>query len=496
MTHIRFTPEDLELFSRASHDRNPLHLSEEYARRTPYGGRVVFGVLDGLAAMGTIPDRPGQVLSSVEFEFFDTALLGIDYSVQIRENSETEVAVQVMDGRRPVLDAILGFRDVAAAHWRAGSAQAGMTTPRELASGELCVGRSAEGRYGPPQIDLAELYSKLGLDKSWLRPQHVAALMWSSYLIGMELPGKRALFSRVRVEFEDVAETSSPFDYAVEISAVSPVGELTIEGTLSSGGDTWAQVELAAHVREDVPPITVAAVERLAGRSEYLKGKVAVVTGGSRGLGAALVYALALQGCAVVLNFARNRSLAEQVRNSLADVPGKVILDQGDAGSPEWSAEAAARIAAQFSRLDLLICNASPPLLPLWLESDAAERVNRFINSSVAMVSAPLIGFLPQLAANKGWNVLISSVAATQPHPHFPHYSVAKSAAEALVRSAATEYRTISSLIVRPSRLLTDLTNTPLGRKGAMAPEVVAAAIARRLQAPTCAGQVELLEAF
>jgi acyl dehydratase len=57
MTHIRFTPEDLELFSRASHDRNPLHLSDEYARRTPYGGRVVFGVLDGLTAKGSIGAR-------------------------------------------------------------------------------------------------------------------------------------------------------------------------------------------------------------------------------------------------------------------------------------------------------------------------------------------------------------------------------------------------------------------------------------------------------
>ena len=178
MTHIRFTPEDLELFSCASHDRNPLHLSEEYARRTPYGGRVVFGVLDGLAAMAAVPDRQGQFLSSVEFEFFDTALLGIDYSVQIRENSDTELAVQVMDGRRPVLEAILGFRDVAPARWISGSAQAGTTTARELNSNELRVGYRAEGRYGPPQIHLTPLCSRLGLDKPWLKPQHVAALMW------------------------------------------------------------------------------------------------------------------------------------------------------------------------------------------------------------------------------------------------------------------------------------------------------------------------------
>lgn len=496
MTHIRFTPEDLELFSRASHDRNPLHLSDEYARRTPYGGRVVFGVLDGLTAMGTIPDRPGQVLSTVEFEFFDTALLGIDYSVQIRENDERELSVQVMDGRRPVLEAVLGFVNGKAGVWTPGPAHAGATEPRELTSRELPVGHHVAGRYGPSETDLAQLRSKLGLKQSWLASQHVAALMWSSYLIGMEMPGKRALFSRLRVEFEDTTDVDSPFDYDAEITSVSPVGELTIEGTLSSRGDVWARVELAAHVREDVPPITVASVEKFTGRSDKLQGKVALVTGASRGLGSALVHALALHGCIVVLNFARNCTLAEQVRESLSEAAGKVILDQGDAGTPEWCRQSAARIASQFGGLDFLMCNASPPLLPLWLEGDAAERVNAFVNSSIAMVSSPLMGFLPQLAARKGWNVLISSVAATQPHPHFPHYSAAKCAAEALVRSAATEYRTVSSLIVRPSRLLTDLTNTPLGRKGAMAPEVVASAIVRRLEAPSCAGQVELLEAF
>lgn len=495
MKRIRFTPQDVELFSRASHDRNPLHLSEEYARRTPYGGRVVFGVLDGLTAMGSIPDRPGQAVSSVELEFFDTALLGIDYSLQVRENDDGEIAIQVTDGRRPVLEAVVSFVPGKPGTWTAGAPQASAALAQELSGTDLPIGYHVGGTYGAPESELIELCSKLGLNKSWLGPQHVAALMWSSYLIGMELPGKRALFSRLRIEFEDVPKVSSPFDYRAEITAVSPVGELSIEGILSSGGETWARAELAAHVREDVPPITVSSVERFTGRSESLKGKVALVTGASRGLGSALVHGLALQGCTVVLNFARSRTLAEQIRDSI-NGSGTVVLEQGDAGSPEWCEEAAIRIEANFGRLDFLVCNASPALLPLWLEADAARRVNEFIQGSVSLVSSPIMAFLPQVAANKGWNVLISSVAATQPHPHFPHYSVAKCAAEALVRSAATEYRSVSSLIVRPARLLTDLTNTPLGRKGAMAPELVAAGIVNRLRREPSPGKVELLEQF
>ena len=65
MATVCFTKQDLELFSAASHDRNPLHISEEYARTTPYGEPVVFGILGALAALSHLPDRQGMVLGGV-----------------------------------------------------------------------------------------------------------------------------------------------------------------------------------------------------------------------------------------------------------------------------------------------------------------------------------------------------------------------------------------------------------------------------------------------
>ena len=140
-----------------------------------------------------------------------------------------------MDGRRPVLEVLLGFREGSAAKWTPGTAHADATQPRDITSGELPVGCRSAGKYGPAEPEFSNLLSHLGLNKSWLAPQHVAALMWASYLIGMEMPGKRALFSRLRMEFENVPKVGSPFDYEAQVTAVSPVGELTIAGTLSSG---------------------------------------------------------------------------------------------------------------------------------------------------------------------------------------------------------------------------------------------------------------------
>lgn len=499
MKTIHFTAADLDLFSVASLDRNPLHLSEEYARRTPYGSRVVFGILNGLMALGRtkVADRPDCVLASVEFEFFDIALLGIDYSVHIDESGPSQSTVRVMDGRRPVLEAVLTFlpgRPSCA--WVPIDCPPSRTEAADLAGSQLAVGQKVQMKYSPSPSALNEVRSRAQLTQPWATSAFVAALMWTSYLIGMELPGRRALFSRAMIEFAECPRTAVPIDCTAEIAEISDLGELTIRGALACNGVSWAKITLGAHVREDLPRLTTESVEKLVGRSSALAGKVALVTGGSRGLGAALVRALALQGCTVLLNFLRQRIEAEQLLESLAQTPGKVFLEQGDVTNLAWCEETRTRISEQLKRLDVLICNASPPLLPLWLETSAATRVNEFIQSSLAMVSAPTMVFAPMLASSKGWNVLISSTAVGQPHPYFPHYVVAKCAAEAVARAAGTEYRAITSLLVRPSRLLTDLTNTPLGRKGALSPELVAAAVVKRLMGTRSPGKVEILDQF
>lgn len=497
MNTIHFTGEELDLFSAASHDRNPLHLSDEYARRTPYGGRVVFGVLDALKALAILPDRPGATLSSVELEFFDTALLGIHYFVEHAENSATESTLRVMDGRRPVLEAVLTFQsEPASPPSNPGSWPATLSAPRDFSSSQMTVGTAVRGTYGPSFAELRTLCSRIQINEIGVTPLHIAAMMWSSYLVGMELPGKRALFSRLRIEFQHMRAAAAPFDYEAEIIEVSDMGELTIRGTLHSNSITWARVTLGTHVREDLPLASTESVEKMVGRSQKLSGKVALVTGSSRGLGASLVRVLSLHGCTVLLNFVRSQHQAEQLRDTLAQVPGQVVLVPGDAGSAKWCEDTEKRVMQDFGKLDLLVCNASPPLLPLWLETSAAARVNNFIERSVSLVSAPMMTFLPLLADVKGWNVLISSTAVNQPHPHFPHYVVAKCAAEAMLRAASTEYRTVSSLIVRPARLLTDLTNTPLGRRGALAPECVAAAVLNRVLGDPAAGRVEILDKF
>ena len=499
MTKIRFTTEDLEQFQSASHDRNPLHTSHDYARRTAYGGRVVYGVLNAIKALGKAAalDRIGWVLSTIECDFFDVASIGVEYSVTTTEHSPSEITLQVSDGRRPVLEVVLTFRPGTARSVQELPGNVSLRSDaHNLQISDFRVGQHVSGTYGTCQRQLEALCDRAGLNGGWGHAPEISALLWASYLIGMELPGKRALFSRLVIEFQPDTLAGTPFQYHAEIERISDIGELSIRAELSSEGHTWAKATINAYVREDVPVATTEKIEKLVGHSKSLVGRVALVTGASRGLGACIVRALALHGCTVVMNFLSSQLEAEQVRDSLAQASGNVLLERGDAADIEWCIELQHRMAEGHKRLDFLVCNASPPLLPLWLEPSAAARLNEFLVKSLAMVTAANAAFMPLVAESEGWNVLISSTAVTQVHPHFPHYAAAKAAAEAIARAAVAEYRAVSGLIVRPARLLTDLTNTPLGRKGATPPELIAASIVKRLLGMPCPGKVEVLEGF
>src|SRR6185503_14882302 len=140
------------------------------------------------------------------------------------------------------------------------------------------------------------LLDRLGVRQSWAEPLPMAVLLWSSYLVGMELPGRRALFGSLAVELAGEAEPCAPFDYEARVASLTPRGEHRIAATIAMGGRRIAELAITALVREDSPAASAAEIEARVGRSEALRGKVALVTGASRGLGAALAQALAFQG--------------------------------------------------------------------------------------------------------------------------------------------------------------------------------------------------------
>jgi NAD(P)-dependent dehydrogenase (short-subunit alcohol dehydrogenase family) len=165
----------------------------------------------------------------------------------------------------------------------------------------------------------------------------------------------------------------------------------------------------------------------------------------------------------------------------------------GDAADLDALRRLRERVLKEHGCLDFLICNACPPLLPLLLEPEAAERIGAYINAAVSLTLAPLSEFLDLLNRSGGCAVIISSTVVESPVREWPHYVAAKRAVEALAGVAALQYPRVRTLIVRPKKLLTALTNTPLGRLGAASPGPLANRIAARLEYPMDPGTVEIL---
>src|SRR5262249_6077543 len=89
-----------------------------------------------------------------------------------------------------------------------------------------------------------------------------------------------------------------------------------------------------------------------------LNGKVAIVTGGSRGIGRVTSEVLAAQGAHVVLTYVKGEEEAKKVAAGIVERGGKAEIAGFDAGNMEACDKAVAEIAKRLGRLDIMVCNA------------------------------------------------------------------------------------------------------------------------------------------
>src|SRR5437588_1939710 len=122
---VRFTQEDLELFRDASGDRNPLHLSREYASKTAYGQQVVFGALGALACLGRLPHAAGRAILKLTADFHRPIFLDASYTIRVSEQGPSQIA-RLQDGTVPVLTLAVQYREQHDPYdYRGGEAQFG-----------------------------------------------------------------------------------------------------------------------------------------------------------------------------------------------------------------------------------------------------------------------------------------------------------------------------------------------------------------------------------
>ncbi|MDT0508253.1 SDR family NAD(P)-dependent oxidoreductase [Novosphingobium sp. MMS21-SN21R] len=179
-----------------------------------------------------------------------------------------------------------------------------------------------------------------------------------------------------------------------------------------------------------------------------LSGQLALVTGASRGIGAATAKALAAQGAHVIL-VARAAKDLEKIEQEIFDAGGNATIAPVDLAEADGIARLATAISGRWDALDVLVINAAafPTLTPVW-QIDPRE-FNNALTLNVLATQALLAGFDGMLRKSKDARVIgvTSSVGAT-PRPYWGAYGSSKAAFDTLLDCYGQEVRNTSSIRV------------------------------------------------
>jgi len=172
--------------------------------------------------------------------------------------------------------------------------------------------------------------------------------------------------------------------------------------------------------------------------SQKLAGKVAVVTGASKGIGAAIARQLAGEGGAVVVNYASSKAGADQVVSDITKKGGKAVAVQADVSKQADIRRLFAETKKAFDKLDILVNNAGIyEFLPL--ENVTAEAFHKMFDLNVLGLLLASQEAVKHFGPSGGNIINIGSVAATLAPPTTSVYSATKAAVNAITRSLAQE---------------------------------------------------------
>lgn len=231
--------------------------------------------------------------------------------------------------------------------------------------------------------------------------------------------------------------------------------------------------------------------------ADTLRGRVALVTGGSRGIGAAISKTLADAGASVVINYRERADEAKRLAKDLGRTGAHILTVQADVSQAEPVAKMVEAVKSELGSIDILINNAGIAITRSIDDLTEAD-FDRTIAVNLKSVFLCTQAALPIMRPKKwGRIVNISSGAARGAGAIGPHYNASKAGIEGLTRGYAARLvqEGITVNAVAPSLIETDMmrgqanlaSRIPLGRFGQ--PDEVAKAVMMLVDNPYMTGQ-------
>ena len=214
-----------------------------------------------------------------------------------------------------------------------------------------------------------------------------------------------------------------------------------------------------------------------------LNGKIAVVTGASKGIGAGIAKQLASEGAAVVVNYASAKQDADRVVDEISKRGGKAIAVQANVAKKAEVERLFAEVTKAFGKIDVLVNNAGVyEFVPL--EEVSEKQFHRMFDTNVLGMLLVTQEALKHFNSDGGSIINIGSLASVLTPPTAVVYNATKGAVDAITRTLAKEFgpRKIRVNAIRPGMVITDgvisggfhesefrtmlESQTPLGRVG------------------------------
>jgi 3-oxoacyl-[acyl-carrier protein] reductase len=213
--------------------------------------------------------------------------------------------------------------------------------------------------------------------------------------------------------------------------------------------------------------------------SKKIEGKVALVTGGSRGIGAAIAKRLATDGASVAITYSQAADAATAVVKAIEGAGGKAIAIKADAANADAVRNAVDQTVAKFGRLDVLVNNAGTAI-PKPFEETTLEELDRVIDINIRGMFVATQAALKHMKDGGRIINIGSCVGERMMTPGLAPYSATKGAVKMFTQGLARELggRAITVNNIQPGPIDTDLNpaasewatpqiaNTALGRYG------------------------------
>lgn len=243
--------------------------------------------------------------------------------------------------------------------------------------------------------------------------------------------------------------------------SVSPSSSLE-RSTGTSPGTSLPQAEHESHQAAGIDPLQAKLhMKGSTMRNSTLPGKIALVTGGSRGIGAGIVKRLAAEGATVVFTYAKSSERAHAVVSGVQALGGEAHAMQADSADADQAVGSVAEVASRFGRIDILVNSAGGGALdPLDIASrDEIELILAVNVRATVLTTKEAIDHMP----SGGRVINIGSVNADRmPLPGGSVYSMSKAAVAGFTRGLARELapKGITVNNVQPGPVDTDLNSS------------------------------------